>query len=171
MRGNKCFMRLWLLCAVRVTTSTTTNAAHDSEQQGRSSLKSSRRKLNKTKSDTPIHVSWCLVSDANLKLTLRPSNNLVDDSFAFIMRDEDAPKIYENSYMMAEKYANCFYQGDNSAFDLCDGNIVSIRTCRYTQSAGCLLEHICSECWVELVGSYWGHWHNWQACWSKSLFT
>lgn len=65
-------------------------------------------------------------SDANLKLTLRPSNNLIDDSFAFIMRDdEDAPKIYENSLKLAETYANCFYQGDNSAFDLCDGGIVS----------------------------------------------
>lgn len=65
-------------------------------------------------------------SDANLKFTLRPSNNLVDDSFAFIMRNgEEAPKIYENSLKLAEKYANCFYQGDNSAFDLCDGNIVS----------------------------------------------
>lgn len=41
------------------------------------------------------------------------------------MRNEDAPKIYENSYKLAEKYVNCFYQGDNSAFDLCDGNIVS----------------------------------------------
>lgn len=64
-------------------------------------------------------------ADANLKINLRPSNNLVDDSFAFIMRDEDAPKIYENSYKLAEKYANCFYHGENSAFDLCDGAIVS----------------------------------------------
>lgn len=49
----------------------------------------------------------------------------MDNAFAFIMRDDESTKIIENSYKLAEQYANCFYQNDNSAFDLCDGNIVS----------------------------------------------
>lgn len=64
--------------------------------------------------------------DSNLKLTLRPATNLVDDSFTFIVRDgDDSPKIYADSAKLAEQYAGCFYQGENSAFDLCDGGIVS----------------------------------------------
>uniref|UniRef100_A0A336KUH1 CSON014126 protein n=1 Tax=Culicoides sonorensis TaxID=179676 RepID=A0A336KUH1_CULSO len=62
-----------------------------------------------------------LFSDDNLnKFTLRPSSNLVDSSFALIMRYDDSPKIVENSLNLAEKYANCFYSNENSAFDLCD---------------------------------------------------
>lgn len=67
-----------------------------------------------------------LFSDDNLKFTLRPSSNLVDSAFALIMRDDESPKIVENSLNLAEKYASCFYSNENSAFDLCDESIRGI---------------------------------------------
>lgn len=70
--------------------------------------------------------SLIFFSDDNLKFTLRPSSNLVDNAFALIMRDDDSPKIVENSLNIAEKYASCFYSNENSAFDLCDESIRGI---------------------------------------------
>lgn len=42
------------------------------------------------------------------------------------MRDDESPKIVENSLNLAEKYAKCFYSNENAAFDLCDESIRGI---------------------------------------------
>lgn len=62
-------------------------------------------------------------SDINLKL--HKSNKLIDENFVFIKRDENATTLVDNFDKLAERYLNCFYRNENSAMDLCDGNVVS----------------------------------------------
>jgi hypothetical protein len=67
------------------------------------------------------------ISDDNLQLHLKRSQNLIDKyNFALISRYDNYSKFVDSSFDLAEKYGNCFYRNENSAFDLCDHEIVSI---------------------------------------------
>lgn len=60
-----------------------------------------------------------------IDLHLHRSNKLLDDNFVFIKRDENHTQLIDDFDKLAEKYSNCFYRNENSAIDLCDGNVVS----------------------------------------------
>lgn len=64
-----------------------------------------------------------------IDLHLHRSNKLLDDNFVFIKRDENQTQLIDNFDKLAERYSNCFYRNENSAIDLCDGNVVSIIFC------------------------------------------
>lgn len=61
-----------------------------------------------------------------IDLHLHRSNKLLDDNFVFIKRDDNQTQLIDDFDKLAEKYSNCFYRNENSAIDLCDGNVVSI---------------------------------------------
>lgn len=63
-------------------------------------------------------------SDATFNIKLHKSEKLFDDSFVFITRDENRTTLVNDFDKLAEKYSNCFYRNENSAIDLCDGNMV-----------------------------------------------
>lgn len=44
----------------------------------------------------------------------------------FIRRDENQTELIDDFDKLTEQYANCFYRNENSAIDLCDGNVVRI---------------------------------------------
>lgn len=60
-----------------------------------------------------------------IDLHLHRSTKLLDDNFVFIKRDENQTQLIDDFDKLAEKYSNCFYRNENSAIDLCDGNVVS----------------------------------------------
>lgn len=64
---------------------------------------------------------------SDIDLHLHKSNKLVDDNFVFIKRDENHTKLVDDFDKLVERYSNCFYRNENSAIDLCDGNVVSIK--------------------------------------------
>lgn len=66
--------------------------------------------------------SNCLHS---IDLHLHRSTKLLDDNFVFIKRDENQTQLIDDFDKLADKYSNCFYRNENSAIDLCDGNVVS----------------------------------------------
>lgn len=43
----------------------------------------------------------------------------------FIARDENRTSLVHDFDKLAEKYSDCFYRNENSAIDLCDGNMVT----------------------------------------------
>ena len=59
-------------------------------------------------------------------MKLKRSENLIDDSFVFISRNDNNSNFVDSSFDVVEKYSNCFYRNENSAFDLCDHEIVSV---------------------------------------------
>lgn len=61
------------------------------------------------------------------ELKLLKSHQLLDESFVYIKRYENNSQFIGNSEKLANKFTECFYRNENSAFDVCDGNIVSIR--------------------------------------------
>lgn len=61
-----------------------------------------------------------------IDLHLKRSNKLLDDNFVFIKRDENQSQLIDDFDKLAERYSNCFYRNENSAIDLCDGNVVSV---------------------------------------------
>jgi hypothetical protein len=65
------------------------------------------------------------LDDNNLQLKLKRSQNLIDKSFVFISRNQNQSNFIADSFNMVQKYGNCFYRSENSAFDLCDHEIVS----------------------------------------------
>lgn len=65
-------------------------------------------------------------SDATFNIKLHKSEKLFDDSFVFITRDENRTTLVNDFDKLAEKYSNCFYRNENSAIDLCDGNMVGV---------------------------------------------
>lgn len=72
-----------------------------------------------------VHTNYVLTDDNNLQLNLRRSQNLIDKSFVFISRNQNQSSFIADSFNMAQKYSNCLYRSENSAFDLCDHEIVS----------------------------------------------
>ena len=60
-----------------------------------------------------------------IDLHLQRSTKLLDDNFVFIKRDENQTQLIDDFDKLAERYSNCFYRNENSAIDLCDGNVVS----------------------------------------------
>lgn len=63
--------------------------------------------------------------DGGIDLHLQRSTKLLDDNFVFIKRDENETQLIDDFDKLAERYSNCFYRNENSAVDLCDGNVVS----------------------------------------------
>lgn len=63
--------------------------------------------------------------DGGIDLHLQRSTKLLDDNFVFIRRDENHTQLIDDFDKLAERYSNCFYRNENSAIDLCDGNVVS----------------------------------------------
>ncbi|XP_031616412.1 A disintegrin and metalloproteinase with thrombospondin motifs adt-1 isoform X2 [Contarinia nasturtii] len=61
-----------------------------------------------------------------IDLHLHRSTKLLDDNFVFIKRDENQTQLIDDFDKLAEKYSNCFYRNENSAIDLCDGNVRGI---------------------------------------------
>lgn len=61
----------------------------------------------------------------SIDLHLHRSTKLLDDNFVFIKRDENQTQLIDDFDKLADKYSNCFYRNENSAIDLCDGNVVS----------------------------------------------
>lgn len=59
------------------------------------------------------------------ELKLLKSHQLLDEAFVYIKRYENNSQFIENSGKLADKFTDCFYRNENSAFDVCDGNIVS----------------------------------------------
>jgi hypothetical protein len=68
-------------------------------------------------------------SDDNFQLKLKRSQNLIDKSFVFISRNQNRSEFLDNSFNMAQMYGDCLYRSENSAFDLCDHEIVSRENC------------------------------------------
>lgn len=64
--------------------------------------------------------------DNNLQLKLKRSQNLIDKSFVFISRNSNQSNFVADSFDIAQKFSDCLYRSENSAFDLCDHEIVSI---------------------------------------------
>lgn len=62
----------------------------------------------------------------NIDLRLHRSNKLIDDNFVFIKRDANQTELIGDFDSLIEEYSNCFYRNENSAIDLCDGNVVWI---------------------------------------------
>lgn len=60
------------------------------------------------------------------ELKLLKSHQLLDDAFVYIKRFENNSQFIENSEKLTNKFTDCFYRSENSAFDVCDGNIVSL---------------------------------------------
>lgn len=60
------------------------------------------------------------------ELKLLKSHQLLDEAFVYIKRFENNSQFIENSEKLANKFTECFYRNENSAFDVCDGNIVSL---------------------------------------------
>lgn len=65
--------------------------------------------------------------DSNINLEFQKAKNLVDSGFVFIRRYENSSVLIKDFDKLAEKYSDCFYRNENSALDVCDGNIVSIK--------------------------------------------
>jgi len=63
--------------------------------------------------------------DENFLLKLFRSQSLIDSSFVFISRNQNQSQFVDESFDVARKYSDCFYRNENSAFDLCDHEIVS----------------------------------------------
>lgn len=61
-----------------------------------------------------------------IDLQLHRSTKLLDDNFVFIKRDENQTQLIDDFDKLAEQYSDCFYRNENSAIDLCDGNVVSV---------------------------------------------
>lgn len=59
-------------------------------------------------------------------LHLRRSNSLIDDNFVYILRDANQTKLVDDYDALINQYSSCFYRNENSAIDLCDGDVVSI---------------------------------------------
>ena len=60
-----------------------------------------------------------------IQLKLKRSQNLIDKSFVFISRNQNQSDFIADSFNIAQKFGDCLYRSDNSAFDLCDHEIVS----------------------------------------------
>lgn len=61
----------------------------------------------------------------SIDLHLHRATKILDDNFVFIKRDENHTKLIDDFDKLANKYSSCFYRNENSAIDLCDGNVVS----------------------------------------------
>lgn len=66
-----------------------------------------------------------LFSDGNFQLKLKRSQNLIDKSFVFISRNQNYSEFLDDSFNVAQMYGDCLYRSENSAFDLCNHEIVS----------------------------------------------
>lgn len=76
--------------------------------------------------DTDISRSNSSNRPHGIDLHLHRSSKLLDDNFVFIKRDANQTQLIDDFDKLAEKYSNCFYRNENSAIDLCDGNVVCI---------------------------------------------
>lgn len=63
--------------------------------------------------------------DEHFQLKLKRSQSLIDDSFVFISRNQNQSEFVDESFDAVQHYSNCLYRSENSAFDLCDHEIVS----------------------------------------------
>ncbi|CAO1420311.1 unnamed protein product [Diamesa serratosioi] len=73
--------------------------------------------------DSTINIKISDSNDDNFQLKLKRSENLIDDSFVFISRNDNNSNFVDSSFDVISKYSNCFYRNENSAFDLCDHEI------------------------------------------------
>ncbi|XP_062544375.1 A disintegrin and metalloproteinase with thrombospondin motifs adt-1 isoform X2 [Armigeres subalbatus] len=81
-----------------------------------------RRKKRATRStEKLIRFNISDSSNENFSVKLRKSDILIDDSFAFIESFGNSTQLLDDSYQLAQKYADCFYRNDHAAFDLCEG--------------------------------------------------
>lgn len=65
--------------------------------------------------------------DEHFQLKLKRSQNLIDKSFVFISRNQNQSEFVDESFDAVQHYGNCLYRSENSAFDLCDHEIVSLK--------------------------------------------
>lgn len=65
-------------------------------------------------------------TDSNINLEFQQAKHLIDGGFVFIRRYENSSVLIKDFDKLADKYADCFYRNENSALDVCDGNIVSV---------------------------------------------
>lgn len=84
-------------------------------------------------------------SDAIFNIKLHKSEKLIDDSFVFIARDENRTSLVHDFDKLAEKYSDCFYRNENSAIDLCDGNMVTYFKAGGNESGRKYMNYIFSE--------------------------
>ena len=75
----------------------------------------------------PIYFS----PDDTFQLRLKRSQNLIDKSFVFISRNQNESEFVDDSFDVAQMYGDCLYRNENSAFDLCDHEIVSRKENRF----------------------------------------
>lgn len=66
-------------------------------------------------------------ADSNINLEFQKAKHLIDGGFVFIRRYENSSVLIKDFDKLAEKYADCFYRNENSALDVCDGNVVSFQ--------------------------------------------
>lgn len=95
------------------------------------------RKFTKNKNEILHHKLDQSQSDETsgetiFNIKLHKSKRLFDDSFVFITRDENRTSVVNDFDKLAEKYSNCFYRNENSAIDLCDGNMVCVSKAQQT---------------------------------------
>lgn len=76
-------------------------------------------------SDVCPSVAHVVRIDSNINLEFQKAKHLIDGGFVFIRRYENSSVLIKDFDKLAEKYSECFYRNENSALDVCDGNIVS----------------------------------------------
>lgn len=74
---------------------------------------------------TPPPLNNIYFPDDNFQLKLKRSQNIIDKSFVFISRNQNQSEFVDDSFNAAKMYGDCLYRSENSAFDLCDHEIVS----------------------------------------------